>query len=145
MSEERAPYNAFDLGTTQPESALSDTPSLPANPSRKQLLPSPVPGPQRLSASRRRAEWALTMLESDEFQEMLHRLNERAMMDIRDTPMSDTDRLGELSVKLKVISEFGEELHAAIGEYQALAEIEEQQNRADYYGDLQTNPAENVI
>jgi len=104
---------------------------LQSEPRRKQLLSSPEPDEHVTRNMKMRAEWAEQFLRHPGCQWALQMMNERVMHDIHETPSSDATRLGELSVKLKVITEFQEELQAFMGAWEEIEVQREQQAARD--------------
>lgn len=138
MSDEQQPSSGSTGGTRSSDAESGVTHFLQGLASRNPLLSSPVPEAAELSVRRRRSEWATSMLGSEQFNEAIQLLNEKVLQDIFNTtsesypdPGIRKERLVELSVKLRVITEFSEELMQMVDEYAALAEIQEQNQRRE--------------
>lgn len=99
--------------------------------SKKQLLSSPEPDELVTANMKARSEWASTFLSHPGCQWAIQQMNERVMQEIYGAQSSDATLLGELSVRLKVITEFVDELHAFLNAWEEIEVQREQQAARD--------------
>ena len=107
--------------------------------STKRMLSSPVSDALQLRVLHLRSEWAQSMLNAPQFQEAIQLMNEKVLRELYNTPSTDVASLTVLNEKLKVITEFVDELSEMVDRWAEVQQIQEQHNRRQLYGDQYPN------